>query len=32
VAHTLSEPLHRSGLALHGVVLAPCVRRGWVRK
>ncbi|WP_413707584.1 undecaprenyl-diphosphatase [Ralstonia sp. Ralssp110] len=32
VAHTLSEPLHRLGLALHGVVLAPCVRRGWVRK
>lgn len=32
VAHTLSEPLHRLGLAVHGVVLAPCVRRGWVRK
>jgi undecaprenyl-diphosphatase len=31
-AHTLSEPLHRLGLAVHGVVLAPCVRRGWVRK
>ena len=32
VAHTLSEPLHRLGLAVHGVVLAPAVRRGWVRK
>lgn len=32
VAHALSEPLHRLGLAVHGVVLGPCVRRGWVRK
>jgi undecaprenyl-diphosphatase len=32
VAHTVSEPLHRLGLAVHSVVLAPCVRRGWVRK
>ncbi|MEE2979438.1 MAG: undecaprenyl-diphosphatase [Pseudomonadota bacterium] len=32
VAHTLSEPLHPLGLAVHGAVLAPSVRRGWVRK
>lgn len=32
VAHALSEPLHRLGLAVYGVVFAPCVRRGWVRK
>ncbi|MCD9227437.1 undecaprenyl-diphosphatase [Ralstonia pseudosolanacearum] len=32
VAHTLSEPLHRLALAVHAVALAPCVRRGWVRR
>jgi len=32
VARPAAEPLHRLALAVHALVLAPFVRRGWVNK
>jgi undecaprenyl-diphosphatase len=32
LAQAAAEPLHRLALAVHALVLAPFVRRGWVNK